>query len=789
MSIMVRGAQFVASVRRIDLESSAIVALLRLAGGCVVTGCYKVANNLSVSVWLTILVAASLLLLSACGGGGGGGSDLTSAVSGLDSRPDNPACVAPPLAAGTGAYAAEDAFPAAPDFNFPVKLLQAPGDPDRWFVLEKPGQVRVFSVTDPANVATFLDVDDGANDNVTGGTSYGDERGLLGMAFHPNFPTVPEVYIYYTGGGGSLESRVSRFILDNTDQPTNYMEEVLLRIRQPAGNHNGGEIAFDTDGHLYIGLGDGGGSNDPNNNGQNTATLLGSMLRIDVLGVAFPTPGYNIPADNPFRLNGATPNAMCGIAESGQDCPEIYAWGLRNPWRWSFDPPTGDLWLGDVGQGAWEEVDKIVLGGNYGWDCREGLVAGPGACSIPGTIDPITVYGRSLGQSITGGYVYRGTNIPSLNGRYVFADYVSGRIWALADNGSGGYTNEQLLDMPFNLSAFALGEDDELYVLRYGASGSSTPGKIYRLADNTPGTVPIPDDLAATGCANPDALIPYDINALFWTDGAVKNRAIGLPAGQTVSINGEDDWDFPIGTVLVKSFELDNKLIETRLFMLHPNSGAGEWRGYTYEWNDAETAATKVTGGKTRDVNGQDWIYPTEGECMQCHTAAAGFALGPETAQMNRNYAYPSTGITANQLATLDHIVFFDAPLPGPPSGLPVLPDPFDPATGTLEERARAYLHTNCAQCHNDQSLTTSAMDLGYTQTLGQTSTCDVDPQLGDMGLTDARIIKPGDPDNSVLIYRMNRRDSSAMPPVGSTVVDQPGVALLRSWVSSLGGC
>lgn len=705
--------------------------------------------------------------------------DDSAPVVGLTQRPDNTTCLAPPRPTAGASVATEDPFPASPGFNAVTKILQAPGDGSRWFLLERQGVVRVFDVMDPANPDNiYLDI---SSSVLSGG-----ERGLLGMAFHPDFPATPEVYLSYTGVGSGA-SRISRFILNDTDDPTSFTEQLLLTVDQFAGNHNGGDIAFGPDDSLYIGLGDGGGGGDPNDTGQDTTNLLGSMLRVDVLGVAFPVPGYEVPSDNPFFAG----DAKCGpTRNNGINCPEIYAWGLRNPWRWSFDEPTDQLWLGDVGQGTWEEVDIIERGGNYGWDCREGAnnfeLAG---CPAGGLIDPVSEYQHTNGNaSITGGFVYRGATIPDLFGRYVFADFSSGRIWALQDDGLGGYTNELLIDTPWNISAFALGEDDELYFADFSNN------RIRRLiagGGGTPDT--IPDDLVDTGCVDTNdptqpasGLVPYAPNAPFWSDGAAKGRWIGLPNGTTIDIDGSGDFEFPNRTVIMKSFELGGQLIETRLFMRHPD---GVWAGYTYEWNDTETVATRVRGGKIRDVGGQDWIYPSEGECMQCHTSAAGFSLGPEIAQLNGDLTYPSTGITANQLETLEHIMMFTNPLPGPVGLLPALADPADGGE-SLTDRARAYLHTNCAQCHRPGGPTPSNMDLRYDTALPNMNTCDVVPSAGDLGIgPNAKIIAPGSAANSVLPARMNVRDINGMPPLGSHVIDTSGLDLINAWAEGLANC
>ncbi|MDH3546277.1 MAG: PQQ-dependent sugar dehydrogenase [Gammaproteobacteria bacterium] len=259
------------------------------------------------------------------------------------------------------------------------------------------------------------------------------------------------------------------------DPPTGTVEQVILEVDQFASNHNGGDIAFGADRLLYIGLGDGGGGGDPQETGQDTTRLLGSFLRIDVLGTGA---DYTVPTGNPFAAN-----AKCGPGLNPGDCPEIYAWGVRNPWRWSFDPVTNVLWAGDVGQSAWEEVDQIELGGNYGWDCREGAHDfETSGCSNGSYIDPVAEYGRTEGVSITGGFVYRGSAIVGLVGRYVFGDFGSGRIWTLRSDGVGGFIREELLATGDSISSFGVDQDGELYYTDYAngrimqlvASGGAT---------------------------------------------------------------------------------------------------------------------------------------------------------------------------------------------------------------------------------------------------------------------------------------------------------------------------
>lgn len=703
-------------------------------------------------------------------------------TSGLDTRPSNTTCLAwERPAAGTISLERYTNL----SFNSSVAMLQAPGDNSAWYVVQQGGIVKRFTVPDPAAATNFIDL---ASRVTSGG-----EMGLLGMAFHPDFPTDNRVFLSYTFRvGTTLASRISAFLSnDNGVTLDPASETILLTLNQPEDNHNGGNIAFGPDGFLYIGFGDGGGGGDghgPNGNGQRLTTLLGKMLRIDINGA---TP-YQVPTTNPFYNAGNAGDSCPATGRSSGNCPEIYAWGFRNPWRWSFDRGNGDLWVGDVGQGEWEEVNQVTRGGNYGWRCREGAhdynTAGTALCTGASLIDPVTEYPNTGPDvAVTGGYVYRGPQNTALSGRYIFADYGSGiiRAW-IAESASQPRTPTQLLNSGMNIPSFAEGNDGELYVV-----GFSTLHRIVFQPPSGSGTAPA--TLSATGCVNPGdpkqpaaGLIPYGINAPFWSDGATKDRWIGLPDGSNITVQSNGDWDFPDSTVLMKNFSVGTRLIETRLFMRHPD---GNWGGFTYEWNAQQTDATLVQGGAVRDIgNGQQWIFPSESQCLQCHTSAAGGSLGLETAQLNRNFTYPQTGRTANELFTLNHIAALTPPIVDP-AAQPSMPDPAD-TTASLDSRARAYLHTNCSQCHRPDGPTPSTMDLRYTTALNQTSTCNAPPQSGDLGLgANARLIAPGNATNSLIVNRANRRDANAMPPVGSNQADAAGVALLTQWVNGLTAC
>lgn len=371
------------------------------------------------------------------------------------------------------AYDLVEAFPQQ-SFAGPVDLQNAADRTNRLFVVEQAGRIMVFDTDTPDSTATvFLDI--------SSVVTSGGELGLLGLAFHPEYAVNGFFFVYYTATAGSRVSRIARYRRSAVDPDIadEISGVILIEMGQRRDNHNGGALAFGPDGKLYAAIGDEGGSGDFFDNAQNLTTLHGSILRIDVDQNMFRVPYHGIPPDNPFAGN-----AM-GYRE------EIYAYGLRNPWRMSWDFPTMRLWVGDVGQNLWEEVDIVTSGGNYGWDCREGANDFSGnssaACATAtNLIDPVYEYAHTPERSITGGYVYRGPTVLSLVGKYVFADYVTGRMWALSYDGATA-TAEDLLDAPFLISSFGRGEDGEVYALRYSSSGAT---RIYRISqkevDETP---------------------------------------------------------------------------------------------------------------------------------------------------------------------------------------------------------------------------------------------------------------------------------------------------------------
>jgi len=393
-------------------------------------------------------IAAALALLGAAGCPGGGSSS------------DSPPPAVPQVQIGV-----QRVFPVL-SFASPVAMMQAPRNTSRWFVVEQGGVVRVFpNVPAPSTSNVFIDI----SSQVT----FSGEAGLLGMAFHPNFPTDPRVYLFYSRtDAGSLRSRLSEFKTADGGLTLAANSEIpLVTLPKPnnESNHNGGNLAFGPDGFLYAGIGDGGGGNDQHGmigNAQNPTTLFGKILRIQITAASGT---YGIPPSNP---NAGNP--LCTMDGTGTlPCPEIFALGMRNPWRWSFDRGTGQLWVGDVGQSAMEEVDRVNLGGNYGWRCFEGTRSNTDVpCGVPGPfIPPVAQYGRSVGVTVTGGYVYRGSRFQGLVGRYIFADFGFGTIFSIDAAAQGVLQITDGFSSGLAPSSFGEGLDGELYVVDYGGGG------------------------------------------------------------------------------------------------------------------------------------------------------------------------------------------------------------------------------------------------------------------------------------------------------------------------------
>ncbi|MFQ5831362.1 MAG: PQQ-dependent sugar dehydrogenase [Candidatus Thorarchaeota archaeon] len=389
------------------------------------------------------------------------------------------------------AFNVEVAFPNL-QFNSAVDLQNAGDGTNRLFVVEKDGIIRVFNNDRDTSVASvFLDISSVVS-------AIGTEEGLLGLAFHPDYAVNGYFYVNYIASG-PRRTVIERYNVSatNPDQADASSALTILEIPQPYSNHNGGQIAFGSDGYLYIAVGDGGSSGDPQGHGQDKTTLLGSLLRIDVDN---PDGGldYGIPTDNPFYGN------LDGFAD------EIFAFGFRNPWRFSFDPVTDWLWLADVGQSSLEEIDIVESGQNYGWNVKEGeLCFNPSSgCNETGLISPIWNYTRTQGISVTGGYVFRGSRNPELVGKYIYGDFGSGLIWSLEYDGINPAINSELADTSINIASFGVDEDGELYIV-------ALAGTIYRF-ENTATTA------TTTGTTTTDTTtttLPFDPTTLLLAGG------------------------------------------------------------------------------------------------------------------------------------------------------------------------------------------------------------------------------------------------------------------------------
>ncbi len=356
-------------------------------------------------------------------------------------------------------YQTVNAFPNL-SFDQPVDLQHAGDNSGRLFVVEKAGIIQVFNnESSTENTSIFLDIRERVDDR-------GNEEGLLGLAFHPNYENNGYFYVNYTASDPA-QTIIARFQVSdqNPDEADESTEQEILTFPQPHNNHNGGQLAFGPDGYLYIAVGDGGSGGDPQGNGQDLSTLLGSILRIDVDGQENGE-NYAIPTDNPYAGNDE------GYRE------EIFANGLRNPWRISFDTETERLWAGDVGQNSYEEINIIESGKNYGWNIMEGTSCyePSSGCDESGLTMPVWEYGRDEGISVTGGYVYRGPTLESLSGSYIYGDYGSGKIWALDYSDPENPSNTELLQADFSIPSFGVDAENELYICGFD-------GNIYQLEE------------------------------------------------------------------------------------------------------------------------------------------------------------------------------------------------------------------------------------------------------------------------------------------------------------------
>jgi hypothetical protein len=610
-----------------------------------------------------------------------------------------------------------------------------------------------------------------------------------------------------------LRDRLSRFQTSDSNPNAGLpaSEQILINQIDDAGNHNGGDLHFGPDGYLYVSLGDEGDSNDSLGNSQRiNRDFFSGILRIDVdkRPGSLPTnahpaasANYAIPPDNPFI--GAT--SFNGLAVNPTTVrTEFWAVGLRNPWRIAFDPMNGTLYCGDVGQGTREEIDIIVKGGNYGWNYREGFIARPGSGTPPAGfthINPLIDYPHTLGNiSVTGGRVYRGSRLAQLYGAYLYADYGSGSIWALRHNGTN-VTQNQILLTDSGISAFGVDprNGDILYADLRGGTDSSIDRIHY---NNTPVGSPLPLTLADTGAfadlttltPNP-GIVGYDINVHFWSDNARKTRWFSVPnPNLAIGFNREANWLFPTGTVWIKHFELEltngvpssARRLETRFIVKTSNSVYG----VTYRWGDSLSNAAIVPeqgtnetfviydGGTTRT---QVWRYPSRAECLVCHTAAGGHALGFNTPQLHRDFLY-SNGVTDNQIRALNNAGYFSNNVTGL-NTLRAMAHATNEAY-SLEYRVRSYLAANCSQCHQPSGSALGFWDARLFTPLSLANLVN-GPLVDSGGDPSNRVVRPGSPAHSMLLTRISTLGAGRMPPLASSVLDTQAISLVSAWINN----
>ncbi len=663
------------------------------------------------------------------------------------------------------------------EFRNPVDMAREPGS-ERLYILELDGKLWSFLPGQPRHLV--LD----AHASVPGHSrSYG-------LTFHPQFEQNRQMFLSYVLEGDQPSgTHVSRFRITTDDPPVIEPQSEELIITWHSGGHNGANLKFGPDGFLYISAGDGGPAfpPDPDQVGQDLGDLRSTIFRIDIDQAEESRP-YAVPKDNPFvDLPGAR--------------PEIWAYGFRNPWKMCFDTQSGDLWTGDVGWELWELIYRVVKGGNYGWAVMEGrqpvradVTRGPTPI-----FPPIVDHPHTEARSITGGYVYRGTRLPELQGAYIYGDYVTGKIWGLRTEGDRVVWHQELAETPLAVITFGEDQTGELFVVDYA-------GGIYQLIPNPRfgQTSNFPTRLSDTGLFEDTPLhrpapgvYSYDLVAEPWMNGATAERLIALPDTTSIeTARNREQWQYPPGTVFAKSISLPMDVgdpstairLETQL--LHFDGE--QWRPYTYIWNDDQTDALLAPGeGDIRrlpitdsaaegGVRTLSWRFHSRAECTACHTRTAGDVLG----FFPQNLIVPDSSSSDNQLAKMTELELFAIAFK-PQDLQPAVCDPMD-TTCDRDTRARTYLMLNCAHCHRRGGGGTAHIEFPIEHSLDKMRAIDAPPTQGTFNIPQARIIARRDPFRSVLYYRMATIGRGHMPQLGAQLIDEGGVALLFDWITSL---
>jgi uncharacterized repeat protein (TIGR03806 family) len=702
-------------------------------------------------------------------------------------------------------------------FTNPVAIASPPGETNRLFIVEKKGLIVVVTNLAAPTRTIFMNLS--ASVISAADTTVGGEEGLLGMAFHPGYATNGYFYLFYTGNATTTASGrhdiLSRFQVSagNNNQGNAGSEVRYITQYDQADNHNAGDLHFGSDGYLYVSLGDEGGGDGQYGNCQRIdLKFFSAIMRLDVdkkPGSLAPhassylpsLTNYTIPADNPWvgvtTFNGQSVNA-------NNVRTEFWAVGMRNPWRFSFDPPTGFLYLGHVGQNTREWIDIVTRGGNSGWNYWEGslLRSNSTPAGFARTIPPLIDYGHTLGRvCVIGGIVYRGNRISQLTGSYLYGDYGSGEIWALRHSGTNVTQNTVILTDTGRMTAF--GVDPSNGDALYASPRSGTDSVIKRIIYNATATgTPLPPTLADTGAfANltslaPNAgIVPYDLNVPFWSDNALKSRWFSVPnTNLTITFNSNANWTFPTGTVWIKHFDLitntvppASKRLETRLLVKTTNGVYG----VTYRWTNSVNAILVPEEGLDEAIpineggiiRTQVWHYPSRNECLLCHTPAGGFGLGFRTEQLNHNFGYP--GGTTNEIAAFSDAGYFSVPVTNL-SSLLALAHATNSAA-SLEFRTRSFLAANCSPCHQPSGSAQQALWDARITTPTALAGLINGPLMNYLGNPSNHVITPFSASNSVLLTRISSRDPALqMPPLATTLVDTQAVALVTQWIAGL---
>ena len=634
------------------------------------------------------------------------------------------------------------------------------------YALRKTGQLLRFSVNAPSE--SWQQVLDISELVASGGE--GGEDGAFSFVFHPDFASNGFLYAVYNfidlaganvrlarfssrDGGSSFDSDSAQVVLDTQ------------RRRKGSLSHSGADLHFGPDGYLYVSFGDGSfASKQPSNMAQRMDTLLGKVLRIDIDRKGAQGENYAIPEDNPF-------------AQEGEDLrPEIWALGLRNPFRFSFDDETGALWLGDVGQDTNEEINIIEKGLNYGWPIWEGrscFQKGDARCANETFAEPQFAYGHDIGRAVLGGLVYRGDELKSLNASYIFSDFRAPYLWAIRSPYRDPTLERVLDNLPVIPISFAT--DDAGLLVAIGLDGTVLRFRESELSE----TRELPSKLSETGCmqilqpSEPKPIFaPYQVRSPLWSDGASKRRFVYTPAA--LRHNESGDLELPVGGLVLKEFSRDGVRLETRFLW---RESSNRWRAVSYAWDPDQADATLAEEGTTIETIRGPWQVPSVGECFQCHTTAAGMSLGLELGQLRE------TGNGTLQIEKMiDAGLLFEDALNAPHHDLPRL----DEENATLEDKARSYLHANCSSCHRPGGTGRGAFELSLGKNLVLSGLCDAVPTSDDFGVADPKIIDRENPDDSILLRRMSERGPRQMPPLGTSQVHDEAMNLIRSWISSI---